>query len=348
MKACKPYYPLYKRILAAWLIALPWIPSAAQTRLPDASEQVSAPTKTGLDTKVAELDQELRATREELAQSREEIRQLRLIMEKLEQHFAQPDQASTSRVTSTRQSAEIADRVRGLEEGQSLMQAQIEQQEQTKVTSASKYPLKLTGLILFNAALNGGNVDNLDVPELALPRPASAAGGAFTATLRQSIVGLEATGPTIARAKSSANVYVDFFGGFPNADFGVTAGLLRLRTARIRLDWPKTSLVFAQESPFFSALSPTSLATLGQPALAWAGNLWSWTPQVRIEHAVKLSSTSSLQLQGGILDPIDPSLPVNQSLRKPTPGEQSRQPGYAARVAWTRTGSASHGRAAWA
>ena len=339
MKACKPYYPLYKRILAAWLIALLGVPLAGQTRASDASEQASASAKIGLDTKVAELDHELRATREELAQSREEIRQLRLILERLEQHLTTPAQAGASSPTATEQSAEMVERVRGLEEGQSVMQAQIEQQEQTKVASISKYPLKLTGLILFNTAFNRGNVDNLDVPELAFPQPASAAGGAFSATLRQSIFGLEATGPTIAGARSSANAYVDFFGGFPNADFGVTAGLLRLRTARLRLDWPKTSLVFAQESPFFSALSPTSLATLGQPALSWAGNLWSWTPQVRIEHALKLSSTSSLQLQGGILDPIDSSLPVNQSFRKPTPGEQSRQPGYAARVAWTRTGS---------
>ena len=334
MKACKVKYPLYTRILDAFVIVLLALPAVGQTQQ-QAMEQRTA--KVGLDTKVAELDQELRATRDELTQSREEIRQLRLLLEKLEQHLTAPDQANASTPSAAQQGAEIAERVRGVEENQSLIQAQVEQQEQTKVASASKYPLKLTGLILFNTAFNRGNVDNLDVPELALPRPVSAAGGAFTATLRQSIVGLEGTGPTVWGAKSSANVYVDFFGGFPIADFGVTAGLLRLRTAKVRLDWPKTSLVFAQESPFFSPLSPTSLATLGQPALSWAGNLWSWTPQVRIEHALKVSSTSFLQLQGGILDPIDSSLPVSQSFRKATPGEQSRQPGYAARVAWTRT-----------
>src|SRR5215469_8630245 len=342
MKACKLFYPLFKTIIAVFPIAMVCVTLMAQTQPPAASEQASASAKAGLESKVAELGQDLRATREELAQSREEIRQLRMILQRLEQHLTAPDHANLSSPTSAQQSGDIADRVRGLEEGQSVIQAQLEQQEQTKVATASKYPLKLTGLILFNTAFNRGNVDNLDVPELALPRPPSAARGAFSATLRQSIVGLEGTGPVLWGARSSANVYADFFGGFPIADFGVTAGLFRLRTGRIRLDWPNTSLIFAQESPFFSPLSPTSLATLGQPALSWAGNLWSWTPQVRIEHARKVSSTSSLQLQAGILDPIDSSLPVNQSLRKPTPGEQSRQPGYSTRVAWTRHADEDH------
>src|SRR5262249_14777965 len=133
MKPCEPYYPLYKRVLAAWLVALLAVPLAAQTRLAGANEQTSAATKVGLDTKVAELDQELRATREELSQSREEIRQLRLILEKLEQHLTASAQGSTSSPTATEQAAEVAERVRGLEEGQTLMQAQIEQQEQAKM-----------------------------------------------------------------------------------------------------------------------------------------------------------------------------------------------------------------------
>lgn len=336
MKACKLHNPLFTRIIAALVI------TSAGIALGQGIAEQASTNKVGLETKVAELDQDLRTTREELAQSREEIRQLRLILEKLEQHLAAPDQAAATTTSASEQSTEIAGRVRALEEGQSVLQSQIEQEEQKKIETASKHPLKLTGLILLNTAFNRGIVDNVDVPELALPRPSSAANGAFTATLRQSILGLEGTGPVVWGAKSSANIYADFFGGFPIADFGVTAGLFRLRTARIRLDWPRTSLVFGQESPFFSPLSPTSLATLGQPALSWAGNLWAWTPQVRIEHVLRASNTSSLQLQAGILDPIESSLPVTQSFRRPSPGEQSRQPGYATRVAWTRHPDEDH------
>src|SRR5438105_2671087 len=46
--------------------------------------------------------------------------------------------------------------------------------------------------------------------------------------------------------------------------------------------------------------------------------------------------------QAGILDPIDSSQPVTQSFRKPTAGEQSRQPGYATRVGWTRQAGNDH------
>ncbi len=60
---------------------------------------------------------------------------------------------------------------------------------------------------------------------------------------------------------------------------------------------------------FFAPSAPTSLATLAIPALSYAGNLWAWTPQVRIEHRVALSDTSSLSFQGGILDSLTGDTP---------------------------------------
>lgn len=312
---------------------------AAQTESSRTNEQSDHGPAPDLDSKVATLDQDLRATREELAQSREEIRQLRLMLERLEQRLVSSEQPQASKPP---RGGDVPERVRELEEKQTVLQSELEQEDQAKVGSASRYNLKVTGMVLLNTAFNRGRVDNLDVPELALPQLPDQSRGAFTATLRQSILGLEGTGPNLWGAKSSANVYADFFGGFPDANFGVTAGLFRLRTARVRLDWPDTSLVFAQESPFFSPLSPTSLATLGQPALSWAGNLWSWTPQVRAEHTLKLSPASSLRVQAGILDPLDSARPASQSFRQPSPGEQSRQPGYAARLAWTNTRSEDH------
>jgi len=329
MRIHKPHYALSCAV-SCMLLSGPL--AQAQARISD--QQHSVVTATGLETKVAELHQDLLTTREELAQSREEIRQLRIMLQRIEQHLATSNQSEAT--TDAQQSNDNAAHIRDLEEKQEILQSQMEQHEQLKVASMSKYPVKITGLLLVNTAFNSGRVDNADVPELALPRLPNQGSGAFTATLRQSILGLEATGPSVWGAKSSANIYADFFGGFPDADFGVAAGLVRLRTGRIRLDWPHTSLVFGQESPFFSPLSPTSLATLGQPALAWAGNLWSWTPQIRAEHEFRVSGTSSLQVQAGILDPIDSSRPAAQSFREPSPGEQSRQPGYASRVAWTR------------
>ena len=48
--------------------------------------------------------------------------------------------------------------------------------------------------------------------------------GTFGGSLRQSQIGLEAFGPTIAGARTSANVQFDFAGGFPYTPNGVSFG----------------------------------------------------------------------------------------------------------------------------
>jgi hypothetical protein len=93
--------------------------------------------------------------------------------------------------------------------------------------------------------------------------------------------------------------------------------------------------VAGQDAPFFSPLSPSSIASLALPAFAYAGNLWTWTPQIRLERRLKLTENSSFLLQGGILDPLTGELPSSQFLRTPQAGEASRQPAYATRTAWS-------------
>jgi len=156
------------------------------------------------------------------------------------------------------------------------------------------------------------------------------------ASLRQSQIGIQAFGPTIAGAHTSADVQFDFAGGFPEVSNGVSFGIMRLRTGTIRFDWAETSLVAGQDSLFFVPLSPTSLATLAVPALAYSGNLWSWTPQVRAEHRFKLTDFTNFQLQAGILDSLSGDVPPSGYYRYPSFGEYSGQPAYAARIAWNR------------
>jgi hypothetical protein len=92
--------------------------------------------------------------------------------------------------------------------------------------------------------------------------------------------------------------------------------------------------VAGQDAPFLSSLSPSSIASLALPAFAYAGNLWTWTPQIRLEHRVNLTENSSFLLQGGLLDPLTGEPPDSRYLRTPDAGEASRQPAYAARAAW--------------
>ena len=222
-----------------------------------------------------------------------------------------------------------------LEEEYQLLSGKVDDQYQTKVESASKYRLRLSGIVLMNLVSNQGWVDNIDIPTLAGAKPPGDSGGSFGATLRQSEIGFEAFGPNVAGAKTRADLQLDLAGGFPSVPNGINSGLLRLRTGTMRMDWTNTSVVVGQDGIFFSPNSPTSFASLAVPALSYAGNLWSWVPQIRVEHRVVLGEESSLTFQGGILDPVSGEAPQGGFYRQAGPGELSRQPAYAARIAWT-------------
>ncbi len=237
------------------------------------------------------------------------------------------------------QEQSVAERIAKLEEDQEITDTRLNEQSQTKVESGSKYRLRLSGIVLLNLYENRGLVDNQDFPQLAEPPQSEAlfvSPGSFGGSLRQSQIKLEAFGPDLAGAKTSANVEFDFAGGFPETWNGVATGLVRLRTATMRLDWANTSLVAGQDRLFFAPLAPTSLATLAQPALSYAGNLWAWTPQVRIEHRIRFSDTSNVELQAGILDSLTGDVPQEGTYRYPSWGEESGQPAYATRISWNQ------------
>jgi hypothetical protein len=219
------------------------------------------------------------------------------------------------------------------EEDQQLIESKLNDLYQTKVESGSKYRLRLSGLVLLNMFDNHGTVDNQDYPAVADPGiPLFKVPSTFGGTLRQSQIKLQAFGPDIAGARTSADVEFDFAGGFPSTPNGVAMGVVRLRTGTIRLDWANTSIVAGQDGLFFTPLAPTSLATLAVPALSYAGDLWAWTPQGRMEHRFVFSDTSSVSVQGGILDSLSGDFPADSFIRFPTWGEMSGQPAYAARV----------------
>ena len=226
----------------------------------------------------------------------------------------------------------LPDRMAALEETTQLLNSKLDDQYQSKVESASKYRVRLSGIVLFNLFSNRGQTDNTDFPSFVTgPNQ----GGTFGATLRQSEIGLEAFGPTLAGAKISASLQADFAGGFANTWNGVDSGVFRLRIARMRMDWQKTAIVVGQDDLFISPRSPTSFASLAVPALTYAGNLWAWTPQVRIEHRFDLSDDSHVTLQAGVLDNLAGEFPSNSYFRAPGPGETSSQPAFAFRTAWT-------------
>jgi hypothetical protein len=81
-----------------------------------------------------------------------------------------------------------------------------------------------------------------------------------------------------------------------------------LRTASTRLDWERTSLTIGLRPVMISPRNPSSLAMVWYPAMAEAGNLWQWRPQIILEHRPQLSDSSELVLQGGLLTPFGETL----------------------------------------
>jgi hypothetical protein len=237
--------------------------------------------------------------------------------------------------TAVAQQQANAERIGKLEENQDLIESKLNDQYQTKIESASKYKVRLSGMVLFNTFSNRGVVNNLDFPGLAFEREVQDSAGTFGASFRQSQVGLQAFGPEIAGAHTSADINFDFAGGFPDTPNGVSTGIVRLRTGTVRLEWKNTSVIAGQDHLFFAPLAPTSLATVAIPALAYSGNLWAWAPQVRVEHRVQVSESSKLVFQGGILDSLTGEYPGYEGYREPSAGEKSGQPAYASRVAWS-------------
>jgi len=293
----------------------------------------------------ADLAQQLQQTRAELAESRKQIEELRQSVEQLrKQVFAGHPEQSMQEPKAQEPSAPAAasePSVASADQDPSFIAAKVSEMHQAKVESASKYPVKLYGLVLFNSYWNKGIVDIQDLPNLALPSfPGAPAPGAG-ATLRQTLLGIDVIGPKVLGARTSAGAEVDFGGGSPTTDYGVTAGLVRLRTAKLTLDWKKTSLSIGQDSPFFSPLSPTSYATLLEPAMSWSGNLWVWTPAVTLSHRIATGGSSSLLLQGGVLDALTEEVPVFQG-RNSTAGEVERVPAIAGRIAFEHSNDEGH------
>lgn len=305
-----------------------------------ASTQPASPSgQPDLDAKIRALSDSLEQTRAELSESRQEIRDLRNMLEQVMQRMGNAAPATNEssptavsapigmtalqQTTSQQQNAQISS------DDWQILNARVDEQAQDKVESNLKYRVKLSGMVLLNAFGVSGQVDNADVPTIALPHNPDGPSGSVGASFRQSIIGITGIGPQILGADTVGDIQMDFFGGEPSGYAANTSGLVRLRVARLRLNWRHTSLFGGIDVPFFSPNVPTSYMAVGIPTFASAGNLWTWTPTIGVEQRIDAGS-SQLRIDAGLMDPPTYGR-QNLALRTPSSQESSRQPTYAVR-----------------
>ena len=181
--------------------------------------------------------------------------------------------------------------------------------EQSKLEAEHRMPVQLSGMLLFNAFVNGRNAAGTQMPLVAglTPDPSPVNGGTF----RQSILGFKFQGPKIfAGGEVTGSVTMDLFAGA-----GVPLNqALRLRVATVDLNWANTTLSVAHDKPLMSPREPVSLAQMGVSPLTAAGNLWFWQPQVRVEQRFHFGESTGLRAQVGVIQTSETSATVPTAL----------------------------------
>lgn len=274
---------------------------------------------------MAEVLKKLDEMRGQLEEARHQIEELQGEVSTLRKQVDAEGENSASVAT-------LSESVNQIKEDQEVTQSQVGTLQQTKVESYSRYPVSLTGMVLFNSYVVDGSVDNPALPLIAVYRGSIYPHHSLGATLNQTQLGIDGTGPKLFSASTSAQIVADFFDSKSYTSSTPSSyNYFHLRTAEIDLDWPTTRVTTGLETPLISPLSPTSFATVGEPSLAWAGNLWTWLPQLTVEQRFGMARGSRAVLGLGVLDPESGDITgeVAYGIQR-----ENLQPGYEARTAW--------------
>ena len=219
----------------------------------------------------------------------EEVRTLRARLDASAGGSSQPDEPAES--VPGAGTAKVTNGAASIEQKLDIQSKRIDEQAQTKLESSQKFPIRLTGMALFNAFLNSKQNGGSEYPVTA-----SAPGSRFSgATLRQTIVGLDFRGPgTVWGGNIHGSVYMDFSAGANNA-------AMRLRTGSIQIDWKDRNIMVGIEKPIFNPREPSSLAQLAVSPLTGVGNLWLWLPQARVEQDFNITRSTGIRNQLGVV-----------------------------------------------
>jgi len=226
------------------------------------------------------------------------------------------------------------ERAATLEEEYQLLSGKVDDQYQTKVESASKYRLRVSGIVLMNLFSNQGVVDNIDFPMYAYARPAGDSGGASARPCDSPNSGLRLSANRRGREDEGG------FAARPRRRISFRSERSRLGVDAVANGHDADGLdrhfgCCRAGCDLLLANFANVVCFAGDPGSLWRGKPVGLGSADTVEHRVGLGEQSSLLLQGGILDPLTGEAPYSGYSRLAGPGEESRQPAYAARIAWT-------------
>ena len=279
----------------------------------------SSPEIAGIVARLDRLEQENRALSEQVRDLRASLAAARApqVGQALSPANPSPDQEPGSAAPSAVQATP--------EERLDIHERRIDEQAQTKVEASQRFPIRLTGMALFNTFLDSAQSGGVDYPTVA----AASAGAAHAgATMRQTLIGLEFRGPrSFWGGTVHGSVYMDFYQGAAPLD-----EWLRFRTAAIQIDWQTRSVMAGVDKPIFNPREPNSLAQVGVAPLTGTGNLWLWLPQVRFEQDFALSPSTGLRARVGVVEthevnPYGPP-PANSQVEAARPSLEGRFEAY--------------------
>ena len=212
-----------------------------------------------------------------------------------------------------------------VEERLEVQEARSAEQAQTKVEASQRFPIRITGMALFNTYLNSKGSGGREYPTIAVGGGTGSGG----ATLRQSVIGLDYNGPrAIWGGRVSGSLRVDLFGGSGQP----LDQTVRLRTGMVGIEWKNRSLFAGVSKPIISPREPDSLAQVGISPLSGAGNLWMWVPQARFEQDFRWGRGTGIKAQVGVIQTREYDASPNSPYGEETSYYTPARPGVEARL----------------
>ena len=185
------------RIAMASIVAFGLIapaPLGGQTAKPPAADPAPAERLKLLEQRIDRLTEALAAAERQIDENHRNMQAMKAELEELRKTLPGGGLSTAEQINASA-AATLQQAVTQMREEQDVIAAEVRQHEQTKLESASKFPVRFHGLVLFNAFVNEGVVDQPDMPTSALKRTSGQSHGSVGAGLRQTMLNFEGTGP---------------------------------------------------------------------------------------------------------------------------------------------------------